>query len=126
MNLWHIFPESLLHINGILQLPYLALVFYIYVFYSMVKNSEQRIALLIFVLLSILASSIMVISFGPQVGKIIPPLALLSVMLMPLIMLMVKLKNKTYSEARLWLIMSLTGFLHSISWSVWLFALAGS
>jgi len=126
MNLWSLFPESLLKINGILQLPYLAILFYLYIFYVGVKSTEERKNLIVFLLLTLLASVIMFISFGPQMGKVIAPLALLTVMVMPLIMLMFKLYNKTYSEARIWFMVTLAGWLHSMSWCVWLFALAGS
>lgn len=126
MNLWHIFPESLLHIKGILYLPYLAIMFYSYVIYQMVRNATHRLALSAFIVLSFLASSIMVVTLGSNIGKIIPPLALFSVMLLPSIMLIVTLKNKDYPAIRLWFITILAGLLHSISWSVWFFVIAGS
>lgn len=126
MNLWNLFPECLLKIDGILLLPYLAILFYLYVLYAMVKNAGQRIYLIVFVLLTLVASVIMLKNMGPPVGKIIPPAILLMVMIMPIVILVIKLYKKAYNEARIWFVVTLAGWLHSISWSVWLFALAGS
>ncbi len=126
MNLWSIFPEFILRVNGILYLPYLAIPFFIYVCYVMVKHVRERVYLIVFVLLTLLASGIMLISMGPQIGKVIPPLALLAVMVMPLVILTLKLYHKAYGEAQTWFVVTLAGWLHSMSWSVWLFVLAGS
>jgi len=126
VNLWNLFPEFLLKIDGILRLPYLAILFYLYVFYAMVKNAGERIYLTVFVLLTLVASVIMLKNMVPPVGKIIPPSTLLLVMIMPIAILVLKLYKKAYNEARLWFVVTLAGWLHSISWSVWLFALARS
>ena len=126
MNLWSLFPEFLLGVNGILYLPYLAIPFYLYVCYALVNHVSERVYLIVFVLLTLLTSGIMLISMGPQIGKVIPPLALLAVMVMPLVMLLIKLYHKAYGEARIWFMVTLASWLHSMSWSVWLFALAGS
>lgn len=124
MNLWNLFPEFLLKIDGILLLPYLAILFYLYVFYAMVKNAGERIYLTLFVLLTLVASVIMLKNMGPPVGKIIPPSTLLLVMIIAILVL--KLYKKAYNKARIWFVVTLAGWLHSISWSVWLFALARS
>ena len=126
MNLWNLFPEFLLKIDGILLLPYLTILFYLYVFYAMVKNVGQRLYLTVFVLLTLVASVIMFKNIGPQAGKSIPPSTLLIVMIMPIVILVIKLYKKAYNEARIWFVVTLAGWLHSISWSVWLFALARS
>ncbi len=126
MNLWNLFPEFLLSINGILRLPYLTILFYIFVVYALIKNADQRKYIAVFLLLTLVASGIMFINQGPQIGKFIAPLTLLFVMVMPLIVMTIKLHNKSYREARIWLIVTSAGWFHSISWSVWLFALAGS
>jgi len=126
VNLWSFFPEFILRIDGILFLPYLAIPFYLYVFYAIGKHAGERVKLMVFVLFTLLASGVMFLNIGPNIGKIIPPLGLLMVMAMPLLVLMMNLYNKAYAEARVWFLVSLAGWMHSISWSVWLFALARS
>jgi len=126
MNLWRYFPESLLEIAGILLLPYLAIPFYLYIFYPLIKQVDERKYLAIFLLLSVIASSIMLFSIGPHIGKVIPPLALILVLAMPTLMLINKLYTKVYHSALLWFFVMLAGWLHSLSWGVWLFALGGS
>ncbi len=126
MNLWDLFPEFILRFNGILKLPYLAMLFYIYVVYTTIKNKGERTYLVSFLLLTLIASTIMLNSLGPQIGKIIPPFALLSVMAMPLIILIVNVFKRTYNLVHIWFIVAIAGWLHSLSWSVWLFALARS
>lgn len=39
MNLWHLFPESLLHIPGILQLPYLSYISFYFMLFSDILQS---------------------------------------------------------------------------------------
>lgn len=126
MNLWTLFPEALLQVNGILFLPYVGILFYFYVFFALVKHSEQRICLAIFVLLTVVASGIMLNNLGPGAGKIVPPLSLFIVMAMPVLMVIIQLIKKSYIAVRIWSLVTLAGLAHSISWSAWLFAMARS
>jgi len=126
MNLWTIFPESLLSIEGILSLPILAVPFYLYVLFLLIKQPEYRIWLTVFLILSLMASLTMLFSLGPKIGLVFPPLMLISVMLMPIIMLIFHVTKKKNSGIWLWGITSVAGWLHSLSWVVWLFALARS
>lgn len=126
MNLWRIFPESLLNIEGILSLPMFAIPFYLYVLYAVVKHSEFRITLSMFLVASIGASSLMFLTLGPQIGKVLPPLLLLLVMLMPVVALCFQMVRKHSIGIWVWSITSIAGSLHSLSWAIWLFALARS
>ena len=125
MNLWNIFPE-LLHIEGILSLPIFAIPFYLYVLYALIKHPKYRTSLSIFLVLTLMASLTMFFSMGPHIGLFFPPLMLLSVMLMPLIMLILQVSKKVNTGIWVWGITSVAGWLHSLSWAVWLFALARS
>lgn len=125
MNLWNIFPE-LLHIESILSLPIFAIPFYLYVLYALIKHPKYRISLTIFLVLTLIASLTMFFSLGPRIGLFFPPLMLLSVMLMPLIMLTLQVSKKVNTGIWVWGITSVAGWLHSLSWVVWLFALARS
>lgn len=126
MNLWDLFPDSLLMCNGILKLPYLAILFYLYIVYATFKNAAERKYLMMFLMLSLVASIIMIINLGPPVAKIIPPLSLLTVMVMPLVMLIINLHNRAYNLVLIWFMGTIAGWLHALSWSVWLFVLAAS
>lgn len=124
MNLWTIFPDYLLQIKGILNLPYFVLPFYLYVLYALIKQPAYRVSLILFLVLTLMASLIMIFSLGPSVGHIFPPLLLLSVMLMPLVMLIIQVVNSKRAGIRLWSIVSVAGWVHSLSWAVWLLALS--
>ncbi|MGF1765346.1 hypothetical protein [Aliivibrio kagoshimensis] len=126
MNLWALLPDLLPLGSWILQLPYLVIPLYLPLIYFAVKHSSERRKLLLFLLLSFIASTIMVFNFGPHVGKVIPPLALLSVMFMPVIILGSNLYRRRLHVVHIWGVATLAGWCHSLSWSVWLFAMAGS
>lgn len=126
MNLWHLFPKSLLHIPGILQLPYLAIFLYLFLFYALFRYPTERKLLSIFLLLSLAAIGIMANNLHPGFGKVIPPLALIVIILLPLSILIFKLSKKSYTNLHVWIIATLAGWSHSMGWGVWLFALAGS
>lgn len=129
MNLWNIWPdffEELLHIEGILYLPLFTLPCYLFCLYSLLRQSQQRISLGCFFVLTLVASTTMFLSMGPGIGKIFPPLTLLAVMFMPLIMLVIQIVKKDNAGIRIWSMASIAGWLHSLSWWLWLIALAGS
>jgi hypothetical protein len=126
MNLWTLFPDLLPVFSGILKLPYLVIPLYLPVIYFAVRASGERKALLVFLLLTLMASVIMVFNFGPHVGKVFPPLALLSVMVMPMLLLGINLYRKRFNVVLVWGLATLAGWSHSLSWSVWLFAMARS
>lgn len=124
MNLWHYFPASLLEIKGIFELPILTLCLFLYLLYFVFKHSTERRKLLLFLLFTVLASIILLLDLTPPMGKIVPPLTLLSVMLLPLIVLCVQLYQREYVAARIWLIALLAGCAYGVSAGVWLFAIA--
>jgi len=126
MNLWKLFPESLLEIQGILSLPLFAIPFYGYVLYALFKHQEHRKELVIFLFLTVAASLIMFFTLGPRIGLLVPPLMLFSVMLMPIALLTLNILKKHTPGIWVWALTSVAGCLHSLSWSVWLFALARS
>lgn len=126
MNLWQVFPESLLDVTGILYLPYLAIAFYLYVLYTLIKQPEHRATLALFLGLTLSTSLVMVVSLGPRIGVVLAPLLLISVMLMPITMLVLKVLQKERAGIQTWAVVTVAGWLHSLSWVVWLFALARS
>lgn len=126
MNLWFIFPESLLSIKGILLLPYFALPFYLYVIYPLIKQPEQRTRLVVFIILTLITSFTLFFSMGPAMGRVIPPLLLLVVMIYPVLILIHQVIKKNAVGILTWSMASIAGWLHSLSWLVWFFALAGS
>ncbi len=76
--------------------------------------------------LTLTASSYMVVQMGPQIGRVVAPLALIAVMALPSAMFMARLWKKNYNLILVWAMATRAGWLHSLSWTVWLFALAGS
>lgn len=126
MNLWILFPESIMSIKGILYLPYLALVFYVFVLFVFIKFPEFRLKLLLFILITVITNVVIITTLGPSMGTVLIPLLLLVLMFMPLIWLISQClaKNKKYMYA--WSIVTISGWLHSLSWMAWIFALARS
>lgn len=124
MNLWHYFPESLLSIQGIFELPIPTLCLFLYLLYFAFKHSVERRQLLFFLQLTVLASIILLLNLKPPMGKVIPPLTLLSVMLMPFFMLILKLWQREYHAICIWLIALLAGVAYAASASVWIFVIA--
>lgn len=101
MDLWQVFPEFLLQIDGILLLPYVSILFYLYIFYVLLIYPGQRLGLIVFVLLTLVASVIMSDNIRPKNGDFVPPLALIIVMAIPLFMLMIQLSKQSYIAARI-------------------------
>lgn len=126
MNVWVVFPASLLHVKGMLFLPYVAVPFYLYALYVLITKPDHRKPLIIFFALTLISSITMVYSLRPPVDKVVSPLLLLLVMFMPLIMLIYKMAKADKAGIIIWSIVSVAGWLHSLGWSVWFFALAGS
>ena len=126
MNLWAVFPASILHIKGILYLPYLAISLYLYVCYALIKEPGFRLMLSVFLMLTLIASITLILSMGPGIGKIIPPALLLSVMLMPLLLFGLCIIKKESTGIRTLGIATAAGWVHSIGWVVWFFVVAGS
>lgn len=130
MNLWNIFSlplfDALLEFNQILLLPLVAAMFYAYVFYALIKHAQQRTNLALFLLLTVLASGSMFLGMGPNIGKIMPPILLFMVILMPLFMIILNVLKKHYLAARIWTIVTLAGLMHSLSWSLLLFMMMNS
>lgn len=129
MNLWKLFPNELLEIEGILSLPFLILPSYLVcfvIFFRLNDRQKERTMFVSFLLLSVLASTVMWLTLGPRIGQIIPPLLLLSNIALPLIVLNLGLMKAGSHSLFLWGFSSLAGSIHAISWSVWLMALARS
>lgn len=126
MNLWSLFPEQLLAVPGILSLPYLALPIYFVLLLILIKTPTQALSLSLFILLSLLTSVAMLLSMGPSIGTVLLPLLLLAVIVMPVSKLIYAIYCKNSVAVRVWIVASIAGLLHSLSWSLWLFALAGS
>jgi len=126
MNLWTLFPESLIQIKGILNLPYVAVSFYLYTLYGVYKHKEHRQQLLIFIALSFAASLTMFTSLGPSIGLFWPPLLLILVMLLPMLILFFQIREKDIMGIWVWSITTIAGWLHSLSWWLWLYALSNS
>lgn len=126
MNLWMLFPESILNIRGILYLPYLAVMFYGFVLLIFINFSWARTRLLLFLFITLTTSVVIVMTIGPGMGTVLIPLLLLLVMLMPLVWLIPRCRQKNKKEIFVWSIVTLAGWLHSFSWVVWVFALARS
>ena len=126
MNLWDYFPDFIVMFSGALLLPFVALLFYLYVVYIIFNKSTERLYLIIFILLTLVSSSIMVENLGHHVGKIVAPLSLILVMMMPIFILMINLYKRSYIAMRLWFIVTIAGFFHGMSWWVILFTIANS
>lgn len=126
MNLWQFFPEQLVRIDGILSLPYLVLPLYFVLVLFLFKAPSQRITLFVFLLLSLATSVWMLLSMGPNINSFLLPLLLLLVFLMPLFCLLYAIYRRNQLAVKVWVVASIAGFLHGLSWAVWLTALAGS
>lgn len=126
MNLWILFPEQLLFIPYMLRLPYLALVLYGLTLVVLFMQKEMRRGLAVFLLLSLMASTTMFFNLHPGFGKVLPPLALLAVMLYPMALIFINIKKQQGDLAKWWGFVWLAGMSHSLSWAVWLMALARS
>ena len=132
MNLWHLIPfpliEGILNIEGILMLPYVAIAFYGYVLLALVKYPKQRVALSIFILLSVIAmlGQIRLDFFGSGFRNFFHPLLLLIVMVFPLCILIIQVIKQSYDKAKIWSLVTLAGWTFSISWATWFLAMAAS
>jgi hypothetical protein len=126
MNLWHIFPESILRVNGILYLPYLAAFLYVLVLLMLVKFKEQRAKLLLFVLATAVTNIIIIMTLGPGMGNVLIPLLLLITMVLPLLWLIPHCITKNRKNTYIFSIVTIAGWVHSIGWVAWIFALSRS
>lgn len=125
LNLWDLFSECILHWEYILGLPFVAILFYLFLGYAIARKAGGRIYLVLFLLLTLVASSIMFKSLTSY-SKIIAPLLLLLVMVIPLVMIAMNLYRRTYSDIRIWCMTTISGWVHSISWGVLMFVAGGS
>ncbi|KJZ13592.1 hypothetical protein TW85_12885 [Marinomonas sp. S3726] len=134
MNLWNLLPDFLLFSSVVLYLPLLILPCYLtclVIYFRLNKKHEnarkkESLPFYTFLLLSLIASTVMLKSLGPQIGLVIPPLLLLSNLILPLVFLFLSLIKTSDRSVALWGWSSLAGGIHALSWSVWLMALAGS
>ncbi|WP_438463503.1 hypothetical protein [Marinomonas sp. PE14-40] len=134
MNLWNLLPDFLLFSSVVLYLPLLILPCYLICLVIYVRlnkkhenaRKKESLPFYAFLLLSLIASTVMLKSLGPQIGVVIPPLLLLSNLILPLVFLFLSLLKASDRSVALWGGASLAGGVHALSWSVWLMALAGS
>ena len=126
MNLWVLFPEYILSIKGILYLPYLALAFYVFVLFIFIKFPDFRMKLLLFILITVITNIVIVMTLGPSMSAVLIPLLLLVIMFMPLIWLIPQCLSKNKKNMYIWSIVTISGWLHSLSWVAWIFAMARS
>jgi len=126
MNLWQIFPESILSVNGVLYLPYLSAFLYVLVIMIIVKFKEQRAKLSLFVLVTAITNIIIIMTLGPGMGKVLIPLLLLIIMILPILWLIPQCIAKNRKNTYIFSIVTIAGWVHSISWVAWIFALARS
>jgi len=126
MNLWHIFPESILSVNGILYLPYLTAFLYVLVIMIIVKFKEQRAKLSLFVLATAITNIIILMTLGPGMGNVLIPLLLLIIMVLPILWLIPQCITKNRKNTYIFSIVTIAGWAHSVSWVAWIFALARS
>ena len=126
MNLWRLFPESILCIKGILYLPYLALIFYIFVLFILFKCPEYRMKIIFFILLTVFTNIISIMILGPSIGVVMIPLLLLLIMIIPIIWLISSCLERHKKNMIIGCVVTITGWLHSLSWVVWVYALSNS
>ncbi len=126
MNLWHLFPTKILVFEQILYLPYLLIPSYAYLIYAATRFQRVRKPMLMFLLLSGFVCGLMIVSFGPNMGKVLPPLMLLASPLFPLFNLFTALRQTNASIKWIWFVASLASLVLSLSWTVWFVALANS
>lgn len=126
MNLWNLFPTSIANIDYILYMPYAALAAYVYVLYATTIHRGYRVKLMLFLALTLVGSINMVLTLGPDIGRVIPPLLLLAIIIFPLVELAKALITGSKKGARIWIKILIAGSLHSLSWVVWLTAIARS
>jgi len=126
MNLWTLFPEQLIKIPGILKLPYVAIGLYAAVLLILFMKKDLHRGIAVFLGLSLIASTIMFYNLRPGFGTVLPPLALLLVMIYPLGMMLISIQKQQREPVKWWLFIGTAGVAHSLSWAVWLMALAGS
>lgn len=126
MNLWHLFPPKILAFEQILYLPYLLIPSYAYLIYAATRYQRVRKPMLLFLLLSGLVCGLMIVSFGPNMGKLLPPLMLLTSPLFPLFNMFTALRQTNVSVTLFWFVASMASIVLSLSWAVWFVALANS
>ena len=126
MNLWRVFPESIVSNNGLLLLPPSAALLYVFVLIALIKFPEVRVKILIFLFVTIITNIIIVATIGPNMGRVLIPLLLLSIMVLPLFWLLNQCRLKNRKTIYIFGIVTLAGWMHSLSWVAWIFALARS
>lgn len=130
MNLWSLYPwgllKELLTCPFIIGLPWLTISLYIVVIYRIRTLEDHRLGIAVFLILSLLSSGIMLLSMGPNIGNILPPILLMMTALMPLILAIQYWVKREIINAKLWSLIAIVGFLHYLSWSTYLLMLAKS
>jgi len=125
MNLWVLFPESILSVPGILKLPYLAVLMFLLLLLIAWKTRHFK-PFLLFVSAVFLLDLYVLFTIGPGMGRIAIPLILISIVVAPLTQWLVAWLKKDKNSTLFWGASSCFALVHSMSWAVWIMALAGS
>ncbi|WP_375749456.1 hypothetical protein [Vibrio sp. HN007] len=126
MNLWNIYPESLLRFEWMFYLQYPTLLAYLILILSMFKYINHRKQIALFIVLTLIANIYIFSTAGPGMGRVMIPLLLVSLVLLPLSLLFRNILLKATSGIMVYSLMSIAGLLHCLSWFTWLIALANS
>ena len=125
MNLWVLFPESILSVPGILKLPYVALLMLLLLLLIAWKRKQIKPFLLFFSAVFLLDLYVL-FTIGPGMGRIAIPLILMSIVAAPVTLWLFAWLKKDKHSALFWGAGSSFAVVHSMSWAVWIMALAGS
>jgi len=125
MNLWVLFPESMLSVPGILKLPYIALLMLLLLLLTAWKMKHFKLFLL-YVLAVFLLDLYVLFTIGPGMGRIAIPLILISIVVAPVLLWLTAWLKKNKHSTLFWGAGSCFAVAHSMSWAVWIMALAGS
>jgi hypothetical protein len=125
MNLWVLFPESILRVSGILKLPYIALLLLLLLLLVAWKKKQIK-PFLMFISAVFLLDLYVLFTIGPGMGRIAIPLILISIVVTPVMLGLVAWLKKDKNSTLFWGAGSCFALVHSMSWAVWIMALAGS
>jgi len=126
VNLWQVFPETLLQAPNILNFSYFTLVLYVVILAIAVKHKSQRKSLLIFLLASLLVSIYLIMSMRLGMEKVLPPLMLLLIIFVPVVKFCLSVVSGERANIKVWLLTVCASFSFALSWFVWILALTGS
>ncbi len=126
--LWNFvpFPEWLLDTGGLHWLPVLAILMYFYVPYAIYRMPSERWLIAGYCVLTILSALAMLYVFRTHDMGMWPFLAWLMVMLYPSVISIMRFYQRKPVIFRRWAVITISGFVYSYAWYIWLYALANS